>query len=268
MSTLVRWGLVEAWRKNVLVQSGQLKTSTRWEWPKNTTFYVSKACLELENVFECSFDASPSKVFGVPKRRYPWPNVFVLMPFADALKSVYEDHIVKVVKAKDFTVGRADDFFTNGLIIADIWAAIKAATLIIADCTGRNPNVFYEIGLAHSLGRETILISRTLDDIPFDLRQLRVIIYQENPRGMARLEVALGETITNISGHRARHRISEENNAPPQTVTAGSDGWTRCPGCGFRFDSRKEQFYASGRHRRCGQRLTIINREPSADQTA
>jgi hypothetical protein len=77
----------------------------------------------------------------------------------------------------------------------DIWSAIHAARIVVADCTGRNPNVFYEIGLAHAIGRYTILISQSIDDVPFDLRHLRIILYEYTPRGMEKFEKALIETM-------------------------------------------------------------------------
>lgn len=90
---------------------------------------------------------------------------------------------------------RADDFFTTESIIYDIWSAIYKAKIVIADCTNRNTNVFYEIGMAHTLGRQVILISQTIDDIPFDLRHLRAIIYEYTLRGIEKFEIALRKTI-------------------------------------------------------------------------
>ena len=60
--------------------------------------------------------------------------------------------------------------------------------VLIADCTERNPNVFYEIGIAHTLGKQVILIARSDDDIPFDLRPIRYINYKYTPRGMSEFE--------------------------------------------------------------------------------
>lgn len=80
----------------------------------------------------------------------------------------------------------------------DVWLAIGEAEIIIADCTGRNPNVFYEVGLAHALSKETILITRDLDDIPFDLRHLRIIAYSFSPRGMKDFETVLRRTLDTI----------------------------------------------------------------------
>ena len=91
--------------------------------------------------------------------------------------------------------------------MADIWSAIKAAKIIIADCTGRNPNVFYEIGLAHAIGKKVVLITQSMDDIPFDLRQLRTIVYEYSPRGMKSFEDTLKRTIESFK-HKASTNAS------------------------------------------------------------
>jgi nucleoside 2-deoxyribosyltransferase len=82
--------------------------------------------------------------------------------------------------------------------MGEVWTAINQADIIIADCTNRNPNVFYEVGIAHAMGKQTILMVQTIDDIPFDLRGLRVIEYRYDPRGMTQFEEALRKTIMNI----------------------------------------------------------------------
>jgi hypothetical protein len=123
-------------------------------------------------------------------------DVFVLMPFADSLKPVYDDHIKSVVTKMGLSIRRADDFFTADSVMKDIWAAVTAAQIVIADCTGRNPNVFYEIGLAHTVGRPVVLITQDSDDVPFDLRHIRYLKYELTPRGMKEFENKLGETLS------------------------------------------------------------------------
>lgn len=72
---------------------------------------------------------------------------------------------------------RADEIYTPTEIIKDIWAAINNAKVIIAELTTRNPNVMYELGLSHALNKPVVMISQSTDDIPFDLRSLRCILY-------------------------------------------------------------------------------------------
>jgi len=122
-------------------------------------------------------------------------DAFVLMPFSDDLRPVYEDHIKKVVENLGLSVGRADNFFTTHSVIDDIWTGIYKSKVVIADCTGRNANVFYEIAIAHTLGKDVVLLSQDIKDIPFDVQHLRCLLYQMTPRGMAKFENELSKTL-------------------------------------------------------------------------
>ena len=132
------------------------------------------------------------------------PDVFVAMPFMDRMDPIYHDHIKPTCDAIGLGCARADDFFEAKSIVTDIFDAIYKSQAVIADCTTKNPNVFYEIGISHTLGRPTILLSQTTDDIPFDLRHLRTIIYDYTPRGMETMEANLRKALeTEISSHAA-----------------------------------------------------------------
>lgn len=122
-------------------------------------------------------------------------DILVFMPFTDALRPVYDDHLKAVARRLRKTIKRGDDFFTTEEIIDDIWTALLETKVVIADCTGRNPNVFYELGLAHAVGKPTILITQNSDDIPFDLRHRRYVQYELTPRGMKLFEEELRATI-------------------------------------------------------------------------
>ena len=120
--------------------------------------------------------------------------VSVMMPFDMAFSAVYE-------KLKDITSGiglhcrRADDIWENPSIIQDVVSLIDHSNVVICDCTGRNPNVFYEVGIAHTLGREVILITQNEHDIPFDLRHLRYIKYLNNSEGLVALGVVISSRL-------------------------------------------------------------------------
>jgi hypothetical protein len=133
-------------------------------------------------------------IFGKPKE-VATSDIFVLMPFSDDLLPVYQDHIRSTAEDVGLSISRADDVFATSSIIADIWQAINNCKLVIADCTGRNPNVFYEIGIAHTVGKPTVLITQSMDDIPFDLRHIRCIVYKYTPRGMTQFDDALKKTL-------------------------------------------------------------------------
>lgn len=135
-----------------------------------------------------------NSVFGVPNKKYSY-DLFVLMPFLSELKPVFDDHIKPIANALNLTVARADDFFSQNAIIEEIWSAIALAQILIADCTNKNPNVFYEIGIAHAIGKPVILITQNYEDVPFDLRHRRFIQYTYTPPGMKTFETALSKTI-------------------------------------------------------------------------
>jgi hypothetical protein len=201
---LVKWSLVEVYIDNELVSAAKLKKLDRWNLPESTEFFVAPNAVEIEAMLGVRLDSAGQQIFGEPNRyRYQWPEVFVVMPFDKDLTLVYDKHIAKVMGNLGLNVARADNFFTNGSIMADVWTALNHATMIIADCTGRNPNVFYEIGIAHALGKETILVSQSVDDVPFDLRHLRVIEYKY-PRGMKEFEAALEKTVKSLSNEMAK----------------------------------------------------------------
>lgn len=80
----------------------------------------------------------------------------------------------------------------------DIWKQTCRARFLIAELTGRNSNVFYELGIAHAVGKEVILLAQTMEDVPADLRHHRVIKYEYTPRGMNQLEDLLAKTINSI----------------------------------------------------------------------
>lgn len=125
-------------------------------------------------------------------------DIFVLMPFAPELKPIYEDHILRVASKLGLEARRADDFFSVTPVMRDIWNALNAARVVVAECTGRNANVFYEIGLAHVIGVPVVLITQSADDVPSDLRHFRYIQYTYTPRGVKQLEASLSATLKEI----------------------------------------------------------------------
>ena len=125
--------------------------------------------------------------------------VFMLSPFSEPFNTIFNDHIKPTLeKIDNIKCFRADNIYDNKPIIEDIWKSINEASIIISELTGRNPNVFYETGIAHTVGKEVILITQTMDDVPFDLRHLRCIVYEYTPRGIQLLESNLINTINNI----------------------------------------------------------------------
>jgi hypothetical protein len=103
-------------------------------------------------------------------------RVFVLMPFASEYDAIHVA-ITAAANAAGATARRVDEQIHDSLILERIYSQIRLADLIIADMTGRNPNVFYEVGYAHAIGRPVVLLTQRASDIPFDLSQYPHIVY-------------------------------------------------------------------------------------------
>ena len=103
--------------------------------------------------------------------------IFVCMPFHEDFEDIYNFGIKEAAKELGFNCERADEIQYSGGIIDRIYELIKSAHVIVADMTEKNPNVFYEVGYAHALGKEVILLTQKAEDIPIDLRKFVHIIY-------------------------------------------------------------------------------------------
>jgi len=105
---------------------------------------------------------------------------FTIMPFGGWFDAYYETVYVPAIEAAGLNPCRADDLYRPSTIIHDIWAYTQSSKLVLADLSGKNANVFYELGLAHALAKPAILVTESMDDVPFDLRALRVLEYNKN----------------------------------------------------------------------------------------
>ena len=132
---------------------------------------------------------------------------FVIMPFGGWLDDYYQDIYCPAIKGAGLEPHRADDLFRPSTIVNDIWAYTKKARLILADLSGKNPNVFYELGLAHALAKPAILVAESMDDVPFDLRALRVLVYDKNAPDWG-----------NILGDKVSSAITEVLKTPAEGV--------------------------------------------------
>jgi len=102
---------------------------------------------------------------------------FVMMPFDNLSDNYYKQIYKPSIESLGFKFKRADSLFRPSPIIRDIWEYINKSKILLADITGLNPNVMYELGLAHAISKPVIIISDTIDKVPFDLRFLRILIY-------------------------------------------------------------------------------------------
>lgn len=134
------------------------------------------------------------KDYSLIQRTIKFNEAFVLMPFDPSYDWVYES-IQTTCNNINVKAIRADNIFGTAPIIENILQEIHTSEIIIADLTGKNANVFYEVGIAHTLRdcNSIILLAQHIDDIPFDLRHLSVILYSS--RNKLEFEEKLKNTI-------------------------------------------------------------------------
>ncbi len=117
---------------------------------------------------------------------------FIVMQFTEEYNALYTDVIKPTCEEFGYKVVRGDDFYHSGLIIEDITKSIRECSLVIADVTPNNPNVFYEVGFAHGIGKTTILLSdRKRDKLPFDISGFRTLFYDNSIGGKSAVEERL-----------------------------------------------------------------------------
>ena len=121
------------------------------------------------------------------------PVAFIIMPFKDELSWVFEHIIEPALTEAEYEVIRADSGLDQRAIIQDIVTGIIGATLVVADLTGSNPNVMYELGISHSLGTPTFLMTQTLPDTPFDVKAYRANFYSKEPASVSQIKKTLTE---------------------------------------------------------------------------
>lgn len=188
---------------------------------ENGFIYTNRASLDMPHDFEFSRNHWAVKdvdlyrfLLRTDRPRRQRPTVFqitehenilpslvsAMMPFLASFDSVYQS-IQQASANVGLSCRRADNIWENPAVIQDVVSLIDQSRVVVCDCTGRNPNVFYEAGIAHTLGREVILITQSEEDVPFDLRHLRYVRYLDNDQGRIELTTALQSRMQTIVGH-------------------------------------------------------------------
>ncbi len=127
------------------------------------------------------------------------PKAFIVMQFSEKYNELYTEVIKPVCESYGLEVERADEFYTATPIIKDIVKSIKNASVIIAEITPDNPNVFYEVGYAHAIEKPTILLSDiTREKLPFDISGFRTLFYENTIAGKTKVERNLKKFLENI----------------------------------------------------------------------
>jgi len=140
------------------------------------------------------------EVFTVPAGEVETDLVSVMMPFA-GFGDVYTA-IKGAVADAGLRCQRADDIWDHSVLIQDVFNLIFKSYIVVCDFTSKNPNVFYEAGIAHTLGKFVIPITQAAADIPFDLQHHRYLSYLNNAEGRAALQIGLAERIKTLAAKR------------------------------------------------------------------
>ena len=139
---------------------------------------------------------------------------FVIMPFGIGFDDLYEKVYVPAIQSQGLSPLRADEIYDNQPIIRDITQSIHHAKVILADVTGRNPNVNYELGIAHALKKEVILLTAEAKDVPSDYRHLRYLQYN-------RMDVDWNQTLSQelqATLKQVLSRLSHSDKTIPSTA--------------------------------------------------
>ena len=137
-------------------------------------------------------------VFTVPEMSVEPDLAAVMMPLAAEFMPVHKA-IRRACKAAGLRCLRADSIWEESTIIQDIFNLIFRAQVVVVDFTGKNPNVMYETGIAHTLGKHVVPISQSMADVPFDVNHHRILKYLANEEGLGRLETKLAARLRQVS---------------------------------------------------------------------
>jgi hypothetical protein len=206
MAYILYTGVDELRRLGILEFEGNPR-----EEPEHDSIYVSHFWMKLQAELGLSLSdlvkicragqGLPVTPFlGRPPKRKDHPDIFVIMPFKEQYDVVYRDHVKKVANKLRLSIKRADETLNSGDIMKGIWADIFYSNVVIADCSERNANVFYELGIAHTLGKQVVMIRKKGTAAPFDIVGLKWIEYEYTPPGMTRFEEQLEDFVNEAIG--------------------------------------------------------------------
>jgi nucleoside 2-deoxyribosyltransferase len=192
-------------KKGTLDVGGEYKFSINIDG-SNIIFYINgvvvcraNSTLSRDQIAITFFSKAPIEIrnFSTISVR---PKAFVVMQFTDEYNALYKDVIKPVTESFGYHCIRADEFHHGNLILTDIIESIKEASVIIADITPDNPNVFYEVGYAHALAKPTILLSdKRREKLPFDVSGFRTLFYDNSIGGKNKVEESLKKHLEHLN---------------------------------------------------------------------
>jgi hypothetical protein len=136
--------------------------------------------------------------------------VFIIMPFSADFTDVWKGGIQKAAQAESFKPIRVDMINASTDITDDIVSSIERCHLAIVDVTNNNPNVMFELGYAIAKSKRNIIISQSADFLPFDIRNIRTIVYSNPWSGIEELKSRLQEFLKD-SAHSKNSKRKTRN---------------------------------------------------------
>ena len=160
------------------IQSELVENERRWADVNHLILSAQK-----ENELSINNNESTEKIlknFGVDSFDFSEDkkSVFVLTPFLDKEYETFEI-IKKTCVDVNLSCTRGDEVFRDKDILSHIIESIAKSSVIIANINGRNPNVFYELGICHSMGKPVILVSKNKNNLPFDIQSKNIVFYND-----------------------------------------------------------------------------------------
>lgn len=138
-------------------------------------------------------------VFQLPEGGVEQDLVGVMMPFEAGFAPVYEA-MKSASQSIQMRCQRVDEIWLESAVIQDIFNLIFRSHIVVVDITGKNPNVMYEMGIAHTMGKHVVPIAQSLDGLPFDMAHHRVLKYLPNSEGLKKFESELAGKLAQLGG--------------------------------------------------------------------
>nr|WP_246146526.1 hypothetical protein [Maritimibacter alkaliphilus] len=168
---------------------------------KLRTYIEEKFSIEAQAATDAVAFSAAKRSLGYNFVRSRNDVIGVMMPFGGRFGQVY-DAIKRSCETTPLPAKRADEVWNNSVLINDILELINHSAVVICDLTGRNENVFYELGIAHAWGKPVIPITQNSEDVPFDLRHHRYLTYLNNSEGLGVLENQLSSRLQGLVGEK------------------------------------------------------------------
>ena len=146
------------------------------------------------------FKSTPKAVFSNYRVSSARPKAFVAMQFSEPYNEVYRDAVEPLVREIGFEPLRLDDVHSPGIIINDIINNLSESSIVLAEISEKNANVYYELGLAHALGKPTLLMAVKGTSLPFDVGPHRCIFYDNTIAGRGKLQESLKRGLMSLLG--------------------------------------------------------------------